>query len=197
MQDTETIAQTALRQLEAQLHQREKELACLYALSDLIEQPGISLDAILEGAVRLLPPACQFPEIAGARIVLDDQEFRTETYRETEWRMSTHLIVFGQRSGQVEVCYREPGPWGAEGPFLEGERALLVAVAQRLWRTIERLQAEERFRAQRQLLDLIIDSVPAYITYIDADYTILHANRAIAEWWGYSKEQTVGKTSGR
>jgi len=35
--------------------------------------------------------------------------------------------------------------------------------------------------------------VPAYIAYSDADLNLLHTNRAMAGWWGYAKEQVVGK----
>lgn len=192
--ESETITQIELQRQAEQLCQREKALACLYDLSDLIEQPGLSLDAILAGAVQLLPPAWRFPEAAGARIVLDGREFRTDAYGETEWRLTADLVIHGRRSGCVEVGYREPRPWGAEGPFLPEERRLLTAAAQRLGHTVERTQLDEEPRTSRERLDVIIDSVPAYIAYTDADLNILYLNHALAEWLGYSKEQAVGKS---
>jgi PAS domain S-box-containing protein len=192
--ESETNTQIELQRQAEQLGRREKALACLYDLSDLIEQPGLSLDALLAGAVRLLPPAWRFPEAAGARIVLDGRDFQTDAYRETEWRLTADLVIHGRRSGCLEVGYREPRPWGAEGPFLPEERRLLAAAAQRLGHTVERMQLDEELRTSRERLDVIIDSVPAYIAYTDADLNILYLNRALAEWWGYSKEQAVGKS---
>ncbi len=54
------------------------------------------------------------------------------------------------------------------------------------------MQNEELRRAQEKL-ELIFDRVPAYIAYLDSNLNILHVNRRQAEWWGYSKEQAVGK----
>ena len=54
------------------------------------------------------------------------------------------------------------------------------------------MQNEELRRAQEEL-ELIIDSLPAYIAYVDSDLQLQRTNRAQAEWWGYSKEQVVGK----
>ena len=54
------------------------------------------------------------------------------------------------------------------------------------------MQNEELRRAQEEL-ELIIDIVPVYIGYLDADLQILHVSRPQANWWGYSKTQVVGK----
>jgi two-component system nitrate/nitrite sensor histidine kinase NarX len=60
-------------------------------------------------------------------------------------------------------------------------------------RQIELETQNEELRRARDALELIIDSIPAYIVYADSDLRLLHVNRAMAEWWGYSKEQVVGK----
>ena len=57
----------------------------------------------------------------------------------------------------------------------------------------EQRRVEAELRTQQQLLELIIDSMPAYIVYFDSGLNVLHANRALAEWLGYSKEKIVGK----
>ena len=59
VQEMEMITQIELQRRAEQLREREKELDCLYALSNLIEQPGISLEGILQGTVRLLPPCLE------------------------------------------------------------------------------------------------------------------------------------------
>jgi PAS domain S-box-containing protein len=182
-----------LRVHQIELEERVRELDCLHGISALIEQPGMSLEEILQGAVRLLPPAWRFPEATCARILFEDREFRTENYRETEWRQAADLVVHGRPAGRVEVYHSEPRSQGDERPFLAQQQNLVVVVAQRLAWAIDRTQSEEALRTQRQQLELIIDSVPAYIAYADADLNLLHTNRALAEWWGYAKEQVVGK----
>lgn len=47
--------------------------------------------------------------------------------------------------------------------------------------------------ARYEELDLMLDTVPALLAYGDADFNIAHANRAMATWWGYEKDDVVGK----
>ncbi len=187
MQDEE------LRRTQKELEQRVRELDCLHGISALIEQPGITLAGILQGSVRLLPPVWRSPQATGARILFEDQEFRSDDCRETEWRLSTDMIVNGRPAGRVEVYSSQPRSQGDDGPFRGEEHSLLTAVAQRLGRTIERMRAEERLHSQQQQLEVITDSIPAYIAYADTDLNLLHVNRALAEWWGSTKEQVVGR----
>ena len=57
----------------------------------------------------------------------------------------------------------------------------------------EQKRAEKELRTQKEELDLILDSLPAFVAFLDSDLNILHVNRHQAEWWGYSREQVVGK----
>jgi PAS domain S-box-containing protein len=56
----------------------------------------------------------------------------------------------------------------------------------------EQKRVEKELRIQQERLDLILDSLPAYVAFLDSDLNVLHANRHQAEWWGYSREQVVG-----
>jgi len=56
-------------------------------------------------AVRMLPPAMQFPDMAEARIILEETVFQTELFRETPWMLTEKIIVNGKPEGQVDVCY--------------------------------------------------------------------------------------------
>ena len=126
------------------LGERVKELKCLYGISSLVETPGISLPEILQGSVNLLPPAGQHQQITCARIMLGDREYKTRNFRETKWKLASEIKVEGKRAGSVEVFYLEKQPKKDEGPFLEEERSLIDAVAERLGRIIQRVEAQER-----------------------------------------------------
>ena len=81
-----------------ELRERVKELNCLYGISELIEKAEFSLPRILQGAVDLIPPAWQYPEITCARIVLDEQTFQTRSFREGTCRQSHDIRVHGGRT---------------------------------------------------------------------------------------------------
>jgi PAS domain S-box-containing protein len=145
-------AEEALQQQRNELEKRVKELDCLFGISKLVEQQELSLYELLQGIVEVIPFAWQYPEITCARITLDDKEFKTENFDETIWKQTTNITALGMPIGVVEVCYLKERSEKHEGPFLEEERSLIEAIAERLGRMIERNRSEERIRTLSQEL---------------------------------------------
>jgi PAS domain S-box-containing protein len=136
------------------LGERVKELNCLYKISALVEKPGVSLDQILQGTVEIIPPAWQYPEITGARIILDGQEFRTENFSEDSlWKQLSEIKTHGQRTGSVQICYTEERDGSDEGPFLYEERSLINAIARHLGRIVERIEGGEALQTAHDDLE--------------------------------------------
>ncbi len=124
------------------LAKRIKELNCLYGISKVDDQTGITTDEIMKKIVQLIPPAWQYPDITSARVIYDEHEFSTDNFTETEWRQSVNIQTFGKVMGVIEVFYREKRAVLDEGPFLKEERALLNDIAERLSKIIERRWTE-------------------------------------------------------
>jgi PAS domain S-box-containing protein len=145
VQDITELKRTeeALRKQAHDLGERVKELNCLFGISTLIERQDLSWGELFQGIVNLIPPAWQYPETTCARAILEGEEFRTENFRETIWRQTHSITVHGDRIGTVEVFYLEERAEADEGPFLQEERSLLNAMAERLGRVLERKRAEE------------------------------------------------------
>jgi PAS domain S-box-containing protein len=142
-----TLDITERKLAEEALRERVKELNCLYGIAAIVEKPGTTLAEILQSAVDLIPPAWQYPEITSARILLEDQEFRTSNFTEASpWRQMADIKVNGQRSGLLEVYYLEERPESDEGPFQVEERNLINAIAERFGRVIERFQTQEALK---------------------------------------------------
>ena len=136
----------------AALRERVKELTCLYSLAQLATRSGATLEEVLQGSVRLLPPAWQYPEITAGRIVLDDRSYVTANFREGPHKQSADIVVNGQRRGAIDVVYIKERPACDEGPFLKEERHLISAIAQQIALIVERRQADEdKVRLQEQL----------------------------------------------
>jgi len=141
------------------LGKRIKELKGLYGLAKLREQPDITLEEIFQGAVNLIPPAWQYPEITCARIQFEDKEFKTDNFRKTKWRQSVDIKVNRKKVGIMEVYYIEKKPEIYEGPFLKEERDLIDAFSERLGRTIERKKAEEELRQIKAAVEDSSDAI--------------------------------------
>jgi signal transduction histidine kinase len=137
--------------IEWALHERVKELTCLYGIAQVVERAGGDPEQALEEIVALLPPAWQYPEITAARIRIDERTWQTPGAGPAADTQAADVHVHGAMRGRVEVAYREGRPAADEGPFLREERALIQEVARQVGQLLEREQAareEERLRQQ-------------------------------------------------
>lgn len=165
------------------LGERVKELNCLYSISRLMEVSPASLEEILQGAVDLIPPSWQYPEVACARITIGDEQYTTRGFRETEWRQVSSVNVEDGPVGSVEVCYLEKRPDSAEGPFLQEERALIDGISELVSQMIERTRGRETLQHAHQKIERLHEIArhlgglecedDVYSTTVEAAETIL------------------------
>ncbi len=141
------------RKIQVMLRERVKELTCLYEIAKLSAQPELSTGEILHRTVKMLPAAWLYPEVAEARIILDDKLYITDGFRQSQDRLSANIFVNNIQRGLIEVAYTEQMPQIDEGPFLYEERNLINVVAQEIGLIIERKEAaEEKEQLVKQLL---------------------------------------------
>jgi len=145
------------KKLEHDLSERVKELECLYSISKLAVRPGITQNEIYQEVANLLPASWQYPEITCARIIINDKEFRTANYAESEWKQASSIKLNGVRVGAVEVNHLEARPDIAEGPFLKEERWLIDTIAEQLGIITERKIAEEELARAKDELELRVN----------------------------------------
>lgn len=126
------------RRAQAALRERVKELTCLYGIAQIAEQEILQLGDKMQQIVEILPASWQYPEIAVARIVLNDNTYSTAGFRKGCWQQTANIIVSGQKRGTVEVAYVEDRPELAEGPFLKEEASLIEEVARQVATIIEK-----------------------------------------------------------
>ena len=155
-------AEEALREKTDELDESVKALNCLYAFSNLIERPDISLPEIFQGIVDLIPSGWQYSEVTSARLIFEDKVCGTGNFMETIWKQSSPILVDGKRKGTLEVYYLEEKPECEEGPFLNAERDLLNAIAGRLGKNIQRRRAEEELSLRNRIQE-------AFLTVSDDD----------------------------
>ena len=180
-----------LKETSHDLNERNKKLTGLFALSNLIEKKGNSLDEIIQGVAELIPPSWQYPEITCSRIILEDKEYKTGNFKETGWRQSNDIFVHGERSGILEVYYLEEKPEIDEGPFLNEERSLINAISERLGRIIERKQAEEALQKSEERLSTILEKSPIPTAVGGLDGSIISFNKALEQLIGYNQEEFI------
>jgi hypothetical protein len=94
-----------LKEREQELARRVKELNCLTSISTLTEKKGLSLPEIFQGVIELIPSAWENPEKTCARISLENQEYKTNGFKETKWSLSEDIDLNSHRIGALQVCF--------------------------------------------------------------------------------------------
>jgi len=144
-------------QASENLHDRIKELNCLYNISKAVAEPYFTLSYILRKILNLVPPAFQYPEITCARIALNRHyQIKTENFRDTQWKLSKELIVNNERIGTFEVCYLEKKPDLTQGPFPTESIPLVAAIAESISQIIEREWIEVDIRRFRNRIEELV-----------------------------------------
>ena len=185
-------AEEHLRRYSFELEERVKELDCLFGVSRIIEIPELTLDEILARVVEILPPAWRYPEVACARITLDGREFATADFEQSDWGLKSDIDMFGERAGRVEVYYRGEKP-PHESPFLEEEKGLLDAVAERLGRVAERKEMIEQLRMSEEKHRNIVEQSSDGIVMVDGEGVVVEWNSAQEDIMGIKRDEALGR----
>ena len=139
--------------------------------------------------VALVPPACQYPEIACCRVLFDEEEYISTPFAASEWELASDILVEEKCRGHLTVFYSEGRPTQFKGPFLEEERHLLDAVARALGEAIERHRVEE----ERVRLIEAIKQSEEMVFVADPQGKIQYANPAFERTTGYTVEEIRGR----
>ncbi len=170
---------------EALVQERVKEQACLYGVSEVLAESDTSLDDILHLAVNRIPSGWQYPDIACARLCLDDREITSQPFCESPWRLAADVVVQGQRRGTLEVYYTEERPNADLGPFQKEEQALITNIARLLGQAIARAEALGREKHLNAILQGIRDVNRLIVREKDRERLIQDACDKLIESRGY------------
>jgi pyruvate,water dikinase len=133
--------------LFATLHERAKELGCLYNVEEILSDFRQPLEEIFRRVIAAIPAGWQFPESCQARIVCGSDIFESPEFEETPHVYTADIRVQDQAVGRLSVSYKFPTPPADEGPFLKGEIKLIHTIADRLGHFILHQRLSRMFAA--------------------------------------------------
>lgn len=122
--------------------ERLKELSCINQTTNIIHE-GKSIEETLQKIVLILPKAWQYPEDTVARIIYDEQEFRSPRFQETEWIQEQNFETIDNKNGAIQIYYTKEYPTYFEGPFLREERDLINNLSNLILGYLNSLKAKE------------------------------------------------------
>ncbi|HNT87097.1 MAG TPA: histidine kinase dimerization/phospho-acceptor domain-containing protein, partial [Candidatus Hydrogenedentes bacterium] len=136
------------------LHERNRKLACLYAVGEALRARDLDR-ATFQRIARLVKKAAWHPEAARVRIVIDGATHAAETFDEAAPRVMIELVVAGRKRGMLEVCHTDAsGVAAAATPFPPEERELIEAVARQITDALERGESEARLLQASKLASI-------------------------------------------
>ncbi len=174
------IKENALKRKAENLDKRFKELQCLYSISNLVETPDIELKDIIQETVSLIPKALSYPNIVGVKLNIDKDIYKTDNFKETEWKEERDINVRGNKIGDLKISYIENSSLDKNKIFLKEEKILFSVIAERLGKIIEQIKIEEELKEslekQRRVMEDVIQAMSNTTELRDA-YTAGHQKR--------------------
>jgi len=125
--------------------------------------------------------------------LLEEREFSSQSCKESLWRQASDIVVHGERVGSIEIFYLERKPDRYEGPFLKEERELIDAIADHLGRTIQRIQAQDALRKEKEKAQNYLDIAGAILVVVDPDERVSLINNEGCEILGYEEKEIIGE----
>src|SRR6056297_2160712 len=186
-------AEFTLQKRNMEMHERVKELNCMYSISTVVSIPGIDLDQIIQKIVDLIPPAFQHPQRTSASIGLDETTFFSNNFTTSDWYIQENIMIKDHPQGQICVYYTGEPPSPGEPAFLNEEKALIHTIAERVGRIIEIKRAEQKLRESEELFRSFVENINDIIFSVNADGTLEYISPNWPEYMGESPEKALGK----
>jgi len=172
------------------LEERIKELSFVYKALKLLSSTEKSLEDTLERLVFLFPPAFQYPDITCARIIIKEDEFSTENFKVTPWKLDSKIKISENGSGILEIYYLKEMSEADEDPFLQEERDLIDALARKIGDFIDRRQNLVKLRESEERFRMIFNSASDGILIADLETKkFVMGNQTISYMLGYDLEE--------
>ncbi|WP_054032837.1 sensor histidine kinase [Desulfatitalea tepidiphila] len=133
-----------------------KEMTCLYGISQIIVEMGGTFDDKLTAIAQLMIPALHCPERATVHIRLNNVSYKTPGFDQADERISEKVVVLGEERGQVEIGYRlryQPAD-PQKVDFNNKERRLLKNVARQLAFKLEKRELQEQLKHADRLVTI-------------------------------------------
>ena len=171
------------------LKERVKELTTLYGVCQILQDEVRPADTVLQEVVAILPAGWQYPDVTEARILADGEEYATPGFETGLEIQSAEFLITDRGKGVIEVAYVRKMPTEVEGPFLMEERNLINMLAEMLSNYFTRKRVKEQWTKEKELSEIIINSLPGVFYLFDEDGKYLRWNKNHETIPGYNSEE--------
>ncbi len=174
---------TERRKMEIEIHERVKELTCLFTVSRLLDENSNSDEFVCQQIVDTLVPAMQFPSLAAAMIDLDGKRYSTDRYDESlSLCQSSDIVVAGETRGRLSGFYTRD-----DVLLIQEERDLISNLARMFGLWLERRQSERALSASNERFSQLAENIQeVFWMYDRSKKKIIYVSPAYEAIWGRS-----------
>jgi len=175
-----------------EVNERVKELTTIYKLNNILHDEDQGRREVFQRIVDMIPSGWQFPEICGAKILLEDRAFISPLYQPSDFKQTASFELMDGKKGSIEIVYIEEKPANFEGPFLKEERDLINSIANTITVYFNKaaqkralIDSETKFRGafENSAIGMCIVSLTGRFTSV---------NKGLSEMIGYKEDELIG-----
>jgi len=96
-----------------ELNERNKELSCIYEVSDLLIQSDIKYDEMMDQILYLIQSAMEFPHLINVLIRVKDKEYKSQNFKKSVWQI-TNKVIEDENDLSIEVYSMEDKHFATE-----------------------------------------------------------------------------------
>ncbi len=177
------------------LHERSKEISCIFRMSEIVQSKEQTLEEMLQQFVNLIPQAFHHPLLTWAKIAFNKEVYQSKNFRVTPDKISSDILFHGEKAGLLEVFILNEKAGENTNPFLESEIRLISSITERIGRIAERKDSETKLLVSEQKFRTLFETLAQGVVYHNKKGEIVAANTAAERILGLSLEQMQGLTS--
>ncbi|NVO03770.1 MAG: Crp/Fnr family transcriptional regulator [Bacteroidetes bacterium] len=102
------MEQEKIKSLQDNLSDRNKELHCLYAIDEVLNDFDSDSLIVFNKIIDLIPVGFRHSEICKAKLQINEEAFISENYKVTELTISSKIIIENREIGELSVVYVKP-----------------------------------------------------------------------------------------
>jgi len=118
------------------LKERAKELDCLYRIDEVLKNSRLTLAEMFGRIIQILPAGFRFPDVCRVEIIYENHRYQSSDFVRSRISDKVDIKADGKIVGKIEVIYGTEVPQAEDGYFLEKEKRLIKAIADRIEQTV-------------------------------------------------------------
>ena len=131
------LLEQKMRKLTDNLVQKVRQLNCVFDMQQMLSEPGLTTDRILQSAVSIIPQGLRYERDMRVEIVYDGKQYQSSGYHQTKLAYKVPLKAGQHKSGHIAVSYVGAQPPRQSQPFKIGEKVLLKNLAEKIVTALE------------------------------------------------------------